>query len=111
MLFHIVFVLFISEIGKDPDQRNYIVSNEKIEDFKGGTRKGERRYTKVAEDYQGQWQNLAKGQGAFLSTKPQSHQTTKPFCTHFFKSAYTSYFDQGESDGGSPVVMRGPWRP
>jgi hypothetical protein len=39
------------------------------------------------------------------------HQTTKPFCTHFFKSAYTSYFDQGESDGGSPVVMRGPWRP
>jgi hypothetical protein len=33
------------------------------------------------------------------------HQTTKPFCTHFFKSAYTSYFDQGESDGGSPVII------
>ncbi len=39
------------------------------------------------------------------------HQTTKPFCTHFFKSAYTNYFDQGKSDGGGPVVMRGPWRP
>ena len=25
--------IFVSEIGKDPDQRNYIVSNEKIEKF------------------------------------------------------------------------------
>jgi nucleoside-diphosphate-sugar epimerase len=25
------FHIFVSEIGKDPDQRNYIVSNEKIE--------------------------------------------------------------------------------
>src|SRR4029434_10026353 len=24
------------------------------------------------------------------------HQTAKPFCTHFFKSAYTDYFDQGK---------------
>jgi len=37
------------------------------------------------------------------------HQTTKPFCTHFFKSAYTDYFDQGESDGGGPVFVRGLW--
>lgn len=39
------------------------------------------------------------------------HQTTKPFCTHFFKSAYTDYFDQGESNGGGPIFVRGPWRP
>jgi hypothetical protein len=39
------------------------------------------------------------------------HQTTKPFCTHFFKSAYTDYFDQGKSNGGGPILMRGPWRP
>jgi hypothetical protein len=37
------------------------------------------------------------------------HQTTKPFCTHFFKSAYTDYIDQGESSGGGPVFMRRLW--
>jgi len=35
------------------------------------------------------------------------HQTTKPFCTHFSESACTDYFDQGESNGGGPVSVRG----
>ena len=37
------------------------------------------------------------------------HQTTKPFCTHFFKSLPTDQIDQGESDGGSPDLVRGLW--
>jgi hypothetical protein len=37
------------------------------------------------------------------------HQTTKPFCTLFFKSAYTDYFDQGEFNGGGRILVRGLW--
>jgi hypothetical protein len=37
------------------------------------------------------------------------HQTTKPFCTHFFKSLPTDQIDQGESDGGGPDLVRGLW--
>lgn len=37
------------------------------------------------------------------------HQTTKPFCTLFFKSAYTDYFDQGEFNGGGRTLVRGLW--
>ena len=37
------------------------------------------------------------------------HQTTKPFCTHFFKSLPTDQIDQGESNGGGPDLVRGLW--